>query len=258
MESTFTPTGIRQIGSKMKRIMLLGDTHGNTAEMLNSFSVAEDFGCDAIVQVGDFGFWPRQHDKFIKRTSQRAHATGIPVFWVDGNHEDFAELHKFQGSRPDHMVRVRQNVMWIPRGHTWEWEGVKFLAMGGAASIDRARRTLGRSWFIEEMITDEDVEQAKPADIVIAHDAPINPLELNGRGFIIDEDSEFCRQQMRRVVSKAQPELLVHGHYHMHHDTDIIREGGYTRVVGLAPDNNRHNRALLTLEDGKWEFEMMG
>ena len=242
----------------MKRILLLGDTHGNTPEMLRALSYAVQYGCDAVVQVGDFGYWPRAGgQRFLEETSRMATNIAIPVFWVDGNHEDFQELHKLQGPRPSNIVRIRDHVMWLPRGHSWEWEGVKFRAMGGAASIDRHRRTLGHSWFIEEMISDEDVEQAKPADIVISHDAPINPLELTGRGFIVDEDSEFCRQQMRRVVSIAKPELLVHGHYHMHHDTDIIREGGYTRVMGLSCDGNRHNKALLTLEGGKWEMEML-
>lgn len=239
----------------MKRLLILGDTHGSTNAMLDAFIFAAQHDVDAIVQVGDFGYWPQLGgERFLHQTAKWAGEYNTPVYWVDGNHEDFATLYERYGQ--DHLspVQVKPLVYWLPRGVLLDWEGVRILAMGGAASIDRQWRVLGHSWFHEEMISDEDVEKTAPADIVISHDAPINPLEAGGYRFIIDENSEFCRQQMRRVVSIAQPELVLHGHYHMYSDNQHLHRGGYTRVVGLECDGNYSNKALLTLDNGSWDL----
>lgn len=237
------------------KLLILGDTHGYGIEMRRAIHKAAALGCDAILQLGDFGYWPRAGgQKFLKNTSKLAKHLDVPVYWIDGNHEDFGHLHENFDKDSTEPVKIRDHVYWLPRGVRWEWEGVSFLAMGGAASIDRAYRTLGHSWFIEEMISDVDVEKAQPADILVSHDAPFNPLEMLGQRFIINEDSEFCRQQLKRVVNIAQPELVLHGHYHMYHDTMVLREGGYSRVIGLGCDGDPDNIALLTVEDGSWEY----
>ena len=237
------------------RVLILGDTHGYRIEMSRAQRKAADLECDAILQLGDFGYWPRAGgSRFLKETSKKAKHLGIPVYWVDGNHEDFAHLHENFDKDSDLPVKIRDYVYWCPRGSSWEWGGVSFLAMGGAASIDRRTRVLGHSWFLEEMISDEDVAKAQPTQVLVSHDAPINPLQLTGRHFKVDEDSEFCRQQLRKVVNIAQPELVLHGHYHMYHDTPVMHAGGYARVIGLGCDNQPDNIALLELQDGKWNY----
>lgn len=236
----------------MRKILLLGDTHANRMTMHLALTHANYIRADAIIQVGDFGYWPRMSggNHFLKETSKKAKHLDIPVYWVDGNHEDFEELHKNFGQYSDKPVKIRDHVYWMPRGCVVEWEGVRIMGFGGGASIDRATRTLGHSWFLEEMITDEDVERTQPVDIIISHDAPFLPI----RHAVAIEDSEFCRQQMRRVVNKCQPELLVHGHYHVYHDTPVMREGGYTQVVGLGADDDPDNMGILTLDGGKWKY----
>ena len=239
----------------MKKILVLGDTHGNTMEMVRAIDFAHKKGADAIFQVGDFGYWPHAGGaRFLKETSKRAKLRSIPVYWVDGNHEDFLELYKNHDRTSKEPVRVRNYIYWMPRGSMLELEGVRILAMGGAASIDRKFRRLGYSWFLEEMISDGDVALAEPADIVLSHDAPINPLDITGRPFVVDADSEFCRQQMRRVVNIAQPSLVLHGHYHMYHNTPVMHRGGYAQVVGLGCDEDPDNMIMLTLDDGNWQL----
>jgi len=234
------------------RILLVGDTHANQMAMSLALNHAVHIQADAIFQVGDFGYWPRiEHGRnFLESTSRAAVEADIPVYWIDGNHEDFQELHSNFGQYSNEPVKIRDHVYWLPRGCVVEWEGVRIMGFGGGASIDRATRTLGHSWFLEEMITDEDVERTQPVDIIISHDAPLFPLK---RGVAM-EDSEFCRQQMRRVVNKCQPELLVHGHYHVYHDTPAMREGGYTRVIGLGCDLDPDNMGILSLTAGVWEY----
>lgn len=241
----------------MRKVLILGDTHANTRWAVNAVSIAKGLKALDVVVVGDFGYWPDPeygHPYFLKELSEAAVEHGVTVWWVDGNHEDFGNLYRSHLKDHDEPVQVRPGIMWLPRGVTWDWEGVTFLAMGGAASIDRQNRIPGISWFPEEIIDDGDVAKAKPADIMITHDSPINPLETLKRGFIIDEQSEYCRQQMRRIVNIAKPDLLLHGHYHMPSDLEFLREDGYTRCIGLGCDGNTESMRLLTLEDGSWRI----
>lgn len=242
----------------MKKILILGDTHANTRWTVNAIKSAPQLGADRVFVVGDFGYWPDPyygHPHFLQDVSAAAVEHDVQIDWVDGNHEDFKNLYLNHLKDHDAPVQILPGVNWYPRGVRWEWDGVSFMAMGGAASIDRKQRVLGLSWFLEEMIDDGDVAKAAPADIMITHDSPINPLESTGRRFIVDEDSEFCRQQLRRIVTKSKPELLLHGHYHMSSDLPFLRgDGGYTRCVGLGCDGNSESMRLLTLNDGAYKL----
>lgn len=240
-----------------EKILILGDTHGNTPWAKVAIEKAASLGVDKIIQVGDFGYWPRHGGlKFIQAVSRYAVEHGIDFYWIDGNHEDFKVLHGSFGKYHPGPRQILPNLFWMSRGSTAEFGGKKFLFTGGAASIDRGRRKLGKTWFLEEMITDEDVSKAVPADIVVAHDSPINVLSAFNRSFVVDDDSEFCRAQMRRVINIAKPELLFHGHYHFYSDLDKLRDEGYTRCVGLGTDGSWDSMLLLTIKDGSCSIRL--
>lgn len=240
------------------RVLVLGDTHGEIVDVREAYKAAKDNNCDAIVQLGDFGFWPRQMfgPDFIKGCSRLATEHDIPLYWVAGNHECFKSIHEQFGRYGDSPVEHADGVYYLPFGHTWEWEGVKMMAMGGAASIDRRMRTISETWFPEELINDEDVSKAQDCDIIFSHDSPVNPLEIKGHSFVIDEDSEFCRQQMRKIVSVSKPDLVMTGHYHIFCDSEYLRDGGYTRVVNLDC-NGWMDKAVLDLKDGKFDLQFL-
>lgn len=228
----------------MKRLLLQGDTHSNYGAMKLAINEAVENECDAVVQLGDFGFWPRQPfgRAFIKKTSKWAKQKGIPVYWIDGNHEDFDSFD----CHGDSITEVRDNLFYIPRGYAWEWNGVNLLAMGGAVSIDRDTRTPGISWFIDEQIGEQDIAKIEgiTCDVMFTHDAPLNPLER----FKNDPESEIHRQRLKRIVSMVKPETLYHGHYHRPHKTEMMREGGYTTVVGLSLETGANARKVIDLD----------
>lgn len=51
------------------RVLIVGDLHCNTAAASNAFEFAGAVGADVILQVGDFGFWPRTEPgrKFLRK-----------------------------------------------------------------------------------------------------------------------------------------------------------------------------------------------
>lgn len=160
------------------RVLLVGDTHGNVAWLERVvFAAAKQHAADLIFQVGDFGWWPRiaTNDAF-RAMAQRA---PVPLWWIDGNHEDHARLEadieEAGGPNAYGLVGLGGNLSFVPRGSRFGFDGVSVVAYGGAHSIDRRARTPGVDWFDEEHITDDDIERRVAgghADVFICHDAP--------------------------------------------------------------------------------------
>ena len=73
---------------------------------------------DVIVQLGDFGYWRDDPStrKYLRRLERELAAPELPLFWIDGNHEDHARLQCLQldidGSRP-----ITDRITHLPRGH---------------------------------------------------------------------------------------------------------------------------------------------
>lgn len=207
------------------KIMFLGDTHGDNAFTKSALTFCSENGIDRVVQVGDFGYWPRINagQNFIHEVAKRSADVGVPLYWLDGNHEDHKVL---QGKVPDPVdfVRIadkyaRERPIWyIPRGMSWEWEGTRFGAFGGAFSIDRYRRFEddGRyGWFANEMPDESKIAGLGKVDVLLTHDAPIVPPVMFGRGFKTDATSTLSQNTVLKALKASQATLLVHGHWHV-------------------------------------------
>lgn len=208
----------------MTTYLFVGDTHGDLEFAQRAAEHAAEHDA-TIIQVGDWGFeWPgARHlvalDAILWRSGQ------VTMHFVDGNHDWHPVL-------PD---LVAPHVIYQPRGSTYtDADGTRFLFQGGAPSIDWASRTPGRSWWPEEVITEEDHARALAVDgpihVLVTHDAPDYPP-----GFAPKGDPAFRARSARsmemiaKLVDHHQPELHVHGHWH----TRYSRRRGSTEVVGL-------------------------
>lgn len=227
-------------------IILLGDIHGALYQAQNAIDMAMEHGADTIVQLGDFGIWPGDGGSaFRKRLDNRLGKAGIKLYFVDGNHEDFSQLEKFRRN-PDGTARCGKNISHLPRGFRWEWYGIKFLAMGGAHSVDRQGRTPGLSWWHQETITWSQVKRAVEvddprADVMFCHDSPTNaPNSVVDNG---DGDAYWPREELQaaaahrmvlqEVVDHVKPSFLFHGHYHRLMSGEFDIDGRTCKVLGL-------------------------
>ena len=153
-------------------------------------------------------------------------------------------------SRPDGFVEVTDRILWAPRGHRWTWQGVRFLALGGAFSIDRRDRKLdsGRwGWFKEEVITAEEAQRAiagGPADVLLTHDAPVGALPMVAGGRYDPATLQSARH-VQEVASATKPKLLLHGHWHQFQQVRL--PGQETEVIGLSYDGARKSWLVLDL-----------
>lgn len=227
-----------------RRIAFVGDWHQNDGWAEDAIEHAHDQGADVIVHLGDFGysFTPR----FMKWTTAYLDRAGIPLLFVDGNHEDFGWLNQ-QPTGDDGLRRLSSWIWHLPRGFRWEWAGVRFLALGGAHSVDRPFRTPGLSWWHQEWIGDDEADEAiagGPADVLVAHDCPAGvvipgiddratpppfpPAEI--------EVAQVHRGILRRVVDAVRPRAVWHGHYHVDYARTVDFGWGPLTVTGLNCD----------------------
>jgi len=243
--------------------MMLGDTHGDRGFTKNAISWAEANGVDCVVQVGDFGFWPRTNNgqRFLHDVGKHSHELKIPLYWLDGNHEDHDYIDSLL-RRSDGQVFIpygKYPLYFIPRGTVWNWGGVRFGAYGGACSIDRGLRipnSPSYGWFEQEM-PDPDKMPRGPIDVLLTHDAPIPPPCLGG-SYKRDPTSSRSQRLVYEALVGSGAKLLVHGHWHVNE-----RYGVHCAVVqGLAMNHNplydaavvfrTDDRRLFTLK--QWEY----
>jgi Calcineurin-like phosphoesterase superfamily domain len=201
------------------RVLIVGDLHCNTGAVIQVIDCAADFGADLIVQVGDFGFWPRIESgrKFLRKAEARLDRHGLQLWWVDGNHDDLQAL-RTRPVEPDGRRRVSDHIWHLPRGHGWVWGDTMWVAGGGAVSVDRYGRTEGVSWFRDEALTDADVDQIVAdgaADVLVAHDALWGEGVL-GRRLSLDlpvpDRGSWCGQSVLSSAPAVARDSSMFGH----------------------------------------------
>lgn len=216
------------------RVMFLGDSHGRTTFVQGALRWAGRHEMDALVQVGDFGYWPAWRDGpgFMKQVYKFSEESGVPFYFIDGNHEDHDALDALPD---DDFAETPYGITYIRRGARWEWDGTTFGAFGGAFSIDRSRRVLGVSYYNQEMPDPSQIERLGKVDVLITHDSPVVPVPyLQSGNFKRDEMSSLSQKFVYDALVATEASLLIHGHWHCHYTSQVA---GAT-IQGLAEDRS--------------------
>lgn len=220
-------------GTQGELTLYVGDIHSDfeTFEKVCRFVLEKRPGIGRIVQVGDFGFWPNGHAGYWYRKS----SLPVPVFFIDGNHEDHRAL---TGPAADPAAnRVLYDATYIPRGTVRQ--GVLFV--GGADSPDKEMRSAGIDWFPEENIRPDDVRRAEeairthfPIHTMVCHETTEGAFELIRRRTWRRGDAN--RIYLERLFRLARPRLCIHGHYHFHRNYEYLG----CRFVALRNPDHFH------------------
>lgn len=205
-------------------VLLMGDVHGKFEWAHRAYQqlLLTYKQIDLLIQVGDFGFYPRIHPN-RGWVSDFDH----PCMFVDGNHEDHETLRSLDD--PYWGMDDLTTDSWIQTMECWEykkrgsiWNGILFI--GGASSINKAYLQPGLNWFPEEDIsitemhrTFENIDSYGPENIhtVISHDAPaafgMEEACTYGDGVeIIGSNRKFLQE----VLDLVSPNYWFFGHYH--------------------------------------------
>ncbi|MGW8178407.1 MAG: metallophosphoesterase family protein [bacterium] len=224
---------------------MAGDTHADVKHVEYLFRTAQRTGCDTIFVLGDFGYWPRTKGgrEFLDKIHYLTFLNDISLYWLDGNHEDHDSLDQMVDgwesffAMPLGDAGYNERFIYIPRACRWEWDGLSFMAMGGAFSVDRCNRTLGESWFKQEMISDDNVRAATwndlGVDVMFAHDVPSRVPILDqlwirkSLRFKVLPEAQHSRDQLEQIVNVVHPDVYIHGHYHLDYSCRV--DGTYFR-----------------------------
>jgi Icc-related predicted phosphoesterase len=202
-------------------IAFIGDVHGKFRELSELFYRHEALlEADAVVQVGDFGLWPRISCEYIPPPRM--------IYWIDGNHEYFPEIRGIQEPR-----EVRANAVYVPRGTLLEAGGVSIVCMGGAESPDRARRREGSTWFPDESITVSDLARVSPdlvPQILASHAPPAFVVEM-----ILGEPASPSARLVESLWERLRRPLCVSGHMHQRWRAPGIEVLGELDVLIVDP-----------------------
>ena len=134
-----------------KRILLVGDLHMNTLAAHQVIDHAQALSADRILQLGDFGFWPRASagQRYLNEVESTLSTFGLDLWFIPGNHEDWPALER----RPigdDGLRVITERIREIPVGHRWTCGSTRWLGIGRAPSVAQHLRSEGFAWFPEE------------------------------------------------------------------------------------------------------------
>jgi hypothetical protein len=241
------------------KIAFAGDWHMNGQWAKSAIRYAYQHGADTILHTGDFGYTFTR--RYLDDVDSALSAYNMRLFFVDGNHENHEYLQQLPRSE-DGTVEISSFITHLPRGYRWAWDHVRFLALGGAVSVDQRLRMEGVTWWRGEEISSGDAAQAilgGYADVVVSHDAPAGyDIPRLGRSDYWPEDliraSNYNRELLARVAAVVRPSCWFHGHYHIPYSLTTTLGDAATRpvrVTGLDCDGTEFadNLAFHTLAE---------
>lgn len=237
-----------------ERFALAGDWHGNTTHVTQVLHALANEGVRAVVQLGDFGLWPGPAgERYLRELQTVASRCGVSILWLDGNHEDFTQLAATPLDPRYRVHRFSEHIWHLPRGARFTVEtndgAVRFCAVGGATSLDRASRVPGVSWWAEEEITAEQVYQiglGGETDVLLSHDCPAG-VEIPGivhrtysRQWPMRELERAWehRERLAELAHVLRPTHIFHGHFHSSYESETGAFGVRTLVTGLSDDGS--------------------
>ena len=212
-------------------LYITGDTHGfnDIDKLVLNKTLAALTEEDFLLITGDFGgIWDGGfHDEdILKYYAEKPYIT----LFVDGNHENFDLLNAFpvEEWNGGKIHRISDKVIHLMRGQIFTLEDRTFFTFGGAASIDKALREEGVSWWAAEEPSEEECAEAMEnlekngylVDYIITHAAPESIVrnEIHTRHRLLCTDCE-AEKFLDKVLKKTVYRRWFCGHYHF--DMDI-------------------------------------
>lgn len=184
---------------------------------------------NVFYHVGDFGLWPGG-EEYINTVKSIMDSVDKTLVVTGGNHEDWDQWDKLTKNQTEPYVYKGNGLVLLPKVWKWEHSGTTFVSVGGASSIDRAWRNPRTSWWPQEGISAGAVaevgERKLKANVLITHEASNDPVlpvrQILGNPFLqmkwpYDDivESEVQRQRVSQVIDVVNPNLHVHGHWHI-------------------------------------------
>lgn len=202
----------------IKPIILIGDIHGAFNRLKDLIWKQQIENC-WLICVGDLGigfnYSPEGEMQACKDLNSYFAKRNIHFLSIRGNHDDPLYFND-----PQYRIDL-SNFKLLPDYHRETLNGEEFLFVGGAVSIDRKYRVLGRSYWEDELFVLKP-ELAGKCDVLVTHSAPywIGPFDKEGLAGWSEKDptlwDECYKERIEHdeLIKLCQPRKHYCGHFH--------------------------------------------
>jgi hypothetical protein len=226
-------------------LFITGDTHGSFerlsfANWPESRSLCRN---DYIIVAGDFGLiFNNIQTKDERWWTDWLKDRPWTILFVCGNHENHPLLNalpreeRFGGT----VGVVANNIFHLRRGEIYTIDNRNILTFGGAASIDKASRVDGVSWWAEELPSYGDMENCIKSmekhnytvDFIIAHTCPqvVAQMLMARQGGYLHEDP--TQKMLDHIISVCEFDHYFCGHFHQNMDIGKYHFL-YTKIINV-------------------------
>lgn len=207
-------------------VYFTGDIHGHVERILN-FTAKYNPKCDdVLIILGDAGinYYGERLDRHAKNSLAQADMT---ILCIHGNHEirpsniPTYKLKTWNGGEVWYEDKY-PNLLFAKDGEIYTIGQYKYIAIGGAYSVDKHLRRENVSWWSDEQPTDkikarvEKQLNANIVDVVLSHTCPFKyiPTEcfLSGvRQSSVDQSTELW---LDTIEDKITYRAWFCGHWH--------------------------------------------
>ena len=216
-------------------VYFTGDIHGKPWDVLFFSHVFKLTKEDTLILLGDVGANYYGNDEDDINVKQPLSGAAPTILCIHGNHEmrprnvSGYELREWNGGK----VWVQEqypNLLFAEDGEIYTIEGMRYIAIGGAYSVDKYYRIMrGLGWFPDEQPDDrtkarvEDQLRNNAVDIILSHTCPFKyiPREM----FIAEVDQSMVDDSTERWLDTIEESTSYKAWFcgHWHTDKRIDR-----------------------------------
>lgn len=214
----------------MNRIYVTGDLHQSIdicKLATHRFPIQKELDkSDVVIVCGDAGLiWDgSKEDKYWQNWLNEKNFT---TFCCLGNHENFPLIETYSiveifGGKAH---QIQSSIFYAISGEIYTINGKKMLFINGADSHDKEYRTEGKSWWPQEQITDDEIEQALEnlamynfqVDYIISHTGGSEICKQLGFAPTVSDE------KLDKILEVADYKKHYLGHYHINKWIDNSR-----------------------------------
>ncbi len=242
------------------RVLIVGDIHGQFRELADVLcQVQSDYGIEAAIQVGDFGFFKEP----MRQLALDSLRFPVPLYVIDGNHEDHVWLQRALLTPAERHWIEGANLIFQGRPSGCLLGSSRIGFLGGALHVDRPQQhnLLSRC---PNYILRQQCQQAitlfnrERPDLIVTHSCPAGigvgmsgSVELAqgvaehivNAGFDPGPPHDCGEAELRYLWEhlKYPPKGWVFGHFHRSRDTIV----NGTRFVCVGDELSALQHALV-------------
>ena len=215
----------------MSKIYITGDIHGCPFRLSSDkFPIGKTLTKDDFVIIaGDFGIiWKAESDAKEKHEIKWLKEKPWTTLFIDGNHENhyrlgqLPEAEMFEGK----VGVVDTGIYHLKRGEIYLIGGKTFFCFGGAHSWDREIRTIGISYWDEEIPNhaemDYGLEQMESVqysvDYIVTHTMPKCLIPAIGLSKAPPNKEDTTTKYLDHIANCATFKKWYFGHMHIDRD----------------------------------------